>query len=1309
MTARLFLRILALARRACPIGNSLVALVLAILLCLPLVAGAAPISTTLAPGLNLVGVTAELVTGNSSAFPLLSAWKASGVTAVEAYDAVSGKMLRAELDGAGNPSGADFPLVENRALHVYSSQSAIFSLGDSAPCGPLDLAAGLNLASHACFPPNYPVSEFITSIGLTNITSLSRLDTSSGRWQTAAVDSGAIVGEDFPLVAGEGYIIHAGAIAGWSAPLSLTPTSLIVQQGQPDVSLTVSIPFTAPAGGAAVDLVSSDPALVAVAAQVTVPAGSSSVSVPLIVPDTGITAVQAVTLTASHSGLTNAQAALSVHPKPTINLSPLTTVTGLTLTYPLTVNLSDIAPPGGLTVTLTAAPAGIVTLPASVTIPAGASSAQVTVTALSTLGSAVITAISPGRGFSGAQHGVTVKATQSANYTPLVSRQLGVQVALAATAPQNTTYTPITSAQLGVQVALPPPSPTIDAIYTPITSAPLGVNVTVVPPVNQNVGYGPLMTPPVGVTVGSTITSVTPVSGAIGATGIKVRVVGVGLGSASAISFQPATGITIQPASFAIVDGNPEVTIDIAADAPVAPRTVLVALSTGGYALPTDAGSNQFRVTLPTPQIYNVSPLRATVGQGVTMTIIGKNLTSASSVNFVPADGITVNNPPTVTGGGTGITTTFTIGANATPGTRAVTVTAPGGTSTAVADHTNSFTVTAANDPGVVHTAFTSGVGVLVETPPAPTDQQVNYGPTTSLPLGVVVEIPPPSPEQQVVYGPTVSQSLGVTVGATIQRITPLSGNIASSLTVRAEGVGLDGASAISFQPATGITVDSFAIVGGNPEANITIAADAPVTPRTVLVALSSGGYALPTVVGSNQFRVTLPQPEVFSLQPIRAMVGQVVAMTILGKDFGAASSVNFTPPTGITVTNPPTVSPDGKMITVNFTIAADAVLGSRVVTVTTPGGVTSATATTANSFSVTADMGVTYTPLLSAGVGVMVTVPPPPTNQDIYYGPLNSEEVGVMVTVPSPPASLEVDYGPLVSTQVGVAVGGHFTGFSPFALEPGSSASFTLTGVGLDSVTSISVVPAADMTVTDWTPAGDGLSGTVTIAAGSAAVSGIRTLVPLVGSTALPPSAAGAALLRVGYKPIANAITTSYPTSTVQATAGTTVTLTMYGLNLQGVTRVEVLPADGITIDTVPVWFADNEHVSVTVIIAANAAIGPRLVKLTTPYGSTSSVLGVTNTLTIVTLTGSSAPASEATGRLVARKDSEFFGSDSLTVVKLIELYGLSAQKLDLALVPSLTRIPTAFATNADRSISTERMITAVVLPDASRDPPEV
>jgi len=442
------------------------------------------LTTAIAPGLNVIGIPSALVAGQQRAFPLLALWQSAGVTAIESHDPASGKLRRAELDGSPTPSGADFPLVENSALYVYSTKLNTLPLGNSQSCAALNLSSGFNLASYACFPSGYLASNFINSVGLTNISSLSRLDLQSGRWQTVAVSAGTtIVGEDFPLVAGEGYVIQSAGVSGWNPPaLALTPASLTVWQGQPDVALTVAIPASAPVGGTVVNVDSSNPGLAAVAASVTVPQGNTSIRVPLTLPDTGGITTQSVTITASRAGMTSAHTVLSVRPKPTVNLSPLTTETGLNVTIPatVTVNLSDAAPTGGFPVTLSVTPGGIVTVPSSVTVQAGANSAQATITAVA-LGSATISATSPGRGISGTQQVVTVKSTQSATYNSLTSTQIGVQVGPVATAATSVsaTYTPVYSSEVGIQVGpvFTGQSPIQTANYGPLTSSPVGVQV----------------------------------------------------------------------------------------------------------------------------------------------------------------------------------------------------------------------------------------------------------------------------------------------------------------------------------------------------------------------------------------------------------------------------------------------------------------------------------------------------------------------------------------------------------------------------------------------------------------------------------------------------------------------------------------------------------------------------------------------------------------------------------------------------------------------------------------------------------------
>jgi hypothetical protein len=1199
-----------------------------------------PVGYRFGPGFNLSAVTKALRDQHVTAFPLLSAWRQLfGVKAVETYDQTNGKMLRAEMDTAGTPIGSDFPLTENGALFVYADSGAQLTLGDNQSCAVVTLSTGFNLVSYACAPADYAAREMIQSLGTAALLSISRFEKQSAKWSTVAVNGTVIVGDDFPIVAGEGYIVYtAAAVTGWEppvpsiatvtpqhllvnqppatvtidgkyfkpdsvvlsngAPLSttyvsatqltatiptqsvagslaltvknpdtfhaggffisnpvsfpidppsfvFTPATLSVRQEESGALLNLTIPFAAPAGGVTATLTSSNVAVLIVPSGVLIPAGATAVSVPLTPLNTGNTANDIVTVTASQSGWGTGQATVTVKPKPTVNLSPLTTLTGLTFTYILTVNLTDIAPPGGLPVTLTASPAGIVNLPASVTIPAGATSAQVTVTATA-VGTATITASAPGLAISGAQNAVTVKPVQTVDYGPVLALPLGIMV------------TPS------------PASSTAAVTYTPVAS------------------------PEVGVTVGSAVSGVTPGHGAVGSTALTVTVTGFGLSGVTGISFQPADGITVRAGSLsAAADGlSTTVVVDIDPGAPIGDRTVVV---TAGAATvgPTVTGADIFRVTYPAPQLLSIIPTSGITGTTFPFHVNGRYLFNASAVSFTPPDGISVGNPPTVSPDGTLATLNIAIDAAASATTRTVTITTPAGTTSAAAAPANTF---------------------QVKPPPSGTTVYPQYGPVASSEVGVLVQPAPVGTSRNVTYQPVASDVVGVAVGSVVTGVVPGTGAIGTAgLKVKVLGTGLSNATGISFQPASGIAIQAGTFVigaDGNPEVIVNIDASAPTTMRTVLVALPSG-TAPPAGTGADQFRVTLPEPQILSMQPIRAMVGQTVTMNVFGKNFTSAAAIDFIPSTGISVSNPPTVSPDGSMATATLAIAANAPIGDRVVTISTPGWTTTSAPSPANTFHVTADAGTTYTPLASLPVGVSVTTATP-TVQIVDYGPVPSAGVGVLVTPAAAPTTRDVTYQPVTSAQVGVAVGGVLTGMTPTVIVPGTTATFILTGVGLNAVTSVTAAPSTGIMVGTWTPAADGLSGTVVLTADPAAT-GVRTIFTQTAAGVLQPAGGAVGQLLVGPPPTINSISPTLPT------VGTSFTLTINGTHLQGGTRVQIVPSNDVEVDAQPVYTVDGtgEHVTVRVTIGAAAAPGDRVVVLTTSYGVTATIASPANTIT--------------------------------------------------------------------------------------------
>ena len=195
---------------------------------------------------------------------------------------------------------------------------------------------------------------------------------------------------------------------GWNPPsgaaalVSVSASPNPVVGGNPSTG-TVSLSAAAPAGGANVSLSSASTAVV-VPASVAVNQGATSATFGIT---TSAVATQTLTtLSASYSGGTKtttftvnpaASAALA-----TLSLNPTAVVGGTTATG--TVSLTTPAPAGGAVVTLASAKASLASVPASVTVAAGATSATFAITTAATRKNSAVT-------ISASYAGVTKTAT----------------------------------------------------------------------------------------------------------------------------------------------------------------------------------------------------------------------------------------------------------------------------------------------------------------------------------------------------------------------------------------------------------------------------------------------------------------------------------------------------------------------------------------------------------------------------------------------------------------------------------------------------------------------------------------------------------------------------------------------------------------------------------------------------------------------------------------------------------------------------------------------------------------------------------
>lgn len=158
------------------------------------------------------------------------------------------------------------------------------------------------------------------------------------------------------------------------ASLTLNPTT--VRGGQTSTA-TVTLSDPAPAGGAVVTLTSGNTGAATVPASVTIPEGQTTTT--FIVTSKPVPTSTNVTITATYNRVSQS-AVLRVNPPVLtgLTLNPATVFGGQTSVG--TVTLDGPAPTGNLVVRLTSDNANVATVPASVTVAAGQTSATFTVT-----------------------------------------------------------------------------------------------------------------------------------------------------------------------------------------------------------------------------------------------------------------------------------------------------------------------------------------------------------------------------------------------------------------------------------------------------------------------------------------------------------------------------------------------------------------------------------------------------------------------------------------------------------------------------------------------------------------------------------------------------------------------------------------------------------------------------------------------------------------------------------------------------------------------------------------------------------------
>jgi hypothetical protein len=173
-----------------------------------------------------------------------------------------------------------------------------------------------------------------------------------------------------------GTTLTAGLSVTPAATLNTLTLSKSSTVGGASVTGTVSLKSAAPAGGAVIALTSSNTAAATVPASVTIAAGATSAS--FTIATKAVSANAAVTISGSYNG-GKVSATLTVTAATLNSLSLNAILAKGGSSFGGTVQLTGPAGPSGAVVTLTSSNTGVATVPASVTIKPGATSATFTV------------------------------------------------------------------------------------------------------------------------------------------------------------------------------------------------------------------------------------------------------------------------------------------------------------------------------------------------------------------------------------------------------------------------------------------------------------------------------------------------------------------------------------------------------------------------------------------------------------------------------------------------------------------------------------------------------------------------------------------------------------------------------------------------------------------------------------------------------------------------------------------------------------------------------------------------------------------
>jgi RHS repeat-associated protein len=724
-----------------------------------------------------------------------------------------------------------------------------------------------------------------------------------------------------PVTAGmEGNASITVSLHGGSAsatvqvtPLPPTVTSLlpgtlpITQGGSGTLTVTISAAQTT---NTTVTLSSTAPGIAGVPSSVTVPAGQTSAPLTVSANTPGTAQI-----TASLNG-TSATSTVTVTPaQPTVValLPPANPVT-LGATTTLTVTISA-AQPTGTTVTVTATPSGMVSVPPSVTVPAGQTSAPVPV-GTQALGTAVVAASLNGTTADAAVQVLpSAPAVVSVTPSPLtvVQEATGTLTVTLNAAPQTNTVVALSVDQatvLQVPASVTVPAGQTQGRFT-VTGLALG-EATVTATLNATMQTAVVQVIPPPPTVVALVPN--PLAIQQGATGTFTLTTNAAQLTDTAIPLTNSAASVLQaPSSVTVPAGQTRVTFPVTG--------LILGSATVTAALNSTSVSATVQVTSPPTVVTGLTPATVTVPKGTPAVLhvaVSPTSTGPQSVSLTSSNTAAATVPATVPIPAGALGADFPV-LSVGPGSSTITATLNGSAASVV----------------VVTPADLVTLTLSPQTPTLYVSQPQAFTATGTLTDGTTQDLTTSVTWTSSNQGVATINASGVAsaLAAGTTTITAASGAISTSTTLTVLTP-----PALSLTPAT-------ATLRVGESLTMTVASAAPADPGGLTVTLSQSG------TGS----VTLPAPATVVIPE-----GQSSAtFTVTGATAGsvtltASAPIRLPASSALTVTPPPTITgftPSQGRAGTNVTITGqnfEPVLANNQVTFNgVPASVLSSTSTT--------------------------------------------------------------------------------------------------------------------------------------------------------------------------------------------------------------------------------------------------------------------------------------------------------------------------------------------------------------------------